>query len=65
MKVITTKLLLDNRGYESNSWNADSDDLPFDSDERLISRRQLYRINYIIIFSYINGYRVYVKINWM
>ena len=31
--------------YESNPLNVNVDDLPFDGDEMLITRQQLYRIN--------------------
>ena len=49
---------LDNRIYQSNHQNDDFGSLPFDGDERLISRLQLYHINYIIVFSYLNGLSV-------
>ena len=38
LKVSTIKLLLDNRGYQSNPRNANFDGLPFDGDEKLINR---------------------------
>ena len=50
LKVCLIKQSLDNRIYDSNPRNADFDDLSFDGDERLIDRRQLYRINDNIIF---------------
>ena len=31
--------------YETNHWNADFDELPFDGYERLITRQQIYSIN--------------------
>ena len=56
---------LDNRIYQSNHQNDDFGSLPFDGDERLISRLQLYHINYIIVFSYLNGLSVCIKTNQM
>ena len=55
LKVNTIKILLDIRIYKSSPGNADFDDLPFDGDERLITRRQLYHINDNIIFRLVNG----------
>ena len=49
-KVILTKIVFDNRIYESNPQNYDFDDLPFDDDEMLIPRWQIYRINDDILF---------------
>ena len=45
-----TKIVFDNRIYESNPQNYDFDDLPFDDDEMLIPRWQIYRINDDILF---------------
>ena len=42
LKVSPIKKSLDNRIYKSNTRDAYSDDLPFDGDERLISRWRLY-----------------------
>ena len=61
MKVISIERSLDNRGYESDPLNDDCDDLNFDGNERLISRKQLYCINNDIVFILINVSRVYVK----
>ena len=61
LKVSSTKWLLDNIRYKSNNRNDDFSDLPFDFDKRFFARQQLYHINYIIVFSYINGSNVYVK----
>ena len=44
-----------NRMYESNPRNDDFDGLPFDGDERLINRRQLYPLHANIVFSLNNG----------
>ena len=52
--------MLDNRIYESNPWNEDFGDLPFDDDKSFIARQQLCSINDGILFSLINGSRVYV-----
>ena len=41
LKVSLIKQSLDNRRYKSNPWDNNSDDLPFDGDESLISGRQL------------------------
>ena len=46
--------------YESNPLNADFGDLPFDEDEMLISRWQLYCIHDDIIFKLKNGLGFYV-----
>ena len=35
--------------YVSNPWNEDFYYLPFNCDERLITRRQIYHVNYDII----------------
>ena len=55
LKVSLTKQCFDNRIYEGNTQNYDFNDLSFDGDERLITRRQLYRINGNIIFRLNNG----------
>ena len=39
LKVGSIKGSLDDRRYKSNHQNSDFDDLPFDGDKRLISRR--------------------------
>ena len=41
--------------YESNPQNSDFGDLTFYSDERLITRQQIYRINCDIVFRLNNG----------
>ena len=51
MKVSSIEWLLDNRKYESNDKNVNFDDLPFDGDEMLNKRRQLYGIYDILVFS--------------
>ena len=38
-KVVSIRRSLYNIIYKSNPQNADSDDLPFDGDERLVARR--------------------------
>ena len=43
------KQSFDNWMYESNPPNSDFDSLPFDGDEILITRRQIYCLNYDII----------------
>ena len=50
LKVSPIKQSLDNKIYESNHRNTDFNDLPFDGDERLIARQQLYRIKDNILF---------------
>ena len=65
LKVSSIEWLLDNRLYKSNPRNYDLYDLTFDGDKRLISGRQLYRINDDIAFRLNNGLRVYVYTNWM
>ena len=42
LKVSLIKQSLDNRIYKSSYQNYDFNDLPFDGDERMIARRQLY-----------------------
>ena len=44
LKVNLIKLLLDNKIYQINPWNADFDDLPFDGEKRLLAKRRLYHI---------------------
>ena len=46
--------------YVSNPWNANFDDLPFNGDERLVTKQQIYRINDDIIKRLNNGSIVYV-----
>ena len=50
LKVSSIVRSLVNRRYKSNLQNDNFDDLPFDVDERLISRRKLY---HIMIISYL------------
>ena len=50
LKVSSIQKLFDNRIYESNHQNDDSDDLPFDGYERLITRQRLYCIHDNIVF---------------
>ena len=65
LKVSPIELLYDNRISESNPQHSDFDDLPFDGDEGLLARRQLYRVDYHIICRLINGSTIYVKSNIM
>ena len=51
--------------YESNPINADFDDLPFDCDERLITRRRIYCMNDDIVERLNNGSIVDVYTNLM
>ena len=51
LKVGFIEQSLNNRRYEINPQNENFDDLPFDGDERLIARRQLYCINDNMLFS--------------
>ena len=51
--------------YVRNPWNANFDDLNFDGDQRLINRRQIYRINDDIVEILNNGPIVDVYMNWM
>ena len=60
LKVISIELLLDNGTYNINNINENFDDLPFDGNERFISRQQLYRINDDIVFRLINVSSFYV-----
>ena len=63
LKISSIELQLDNRIYKSNPQNAYFDDLPFDGDEKLISRRRIYGINDDIVFMLNNGLIVYVYTN--
>ena len=49
--------------YKSNPQNSDFDDLPFDGDERLITRWQINRINDDVIERLNNGLIVDVYTN--
>ena len=60
LKVNLIEPLLDNIICKSNPQNYDFGDLHFGGDERLISRRWLYRINDDIGFRLINSLSVYV-----
>ena len=51
---------LDNIIYKSNTQNSNSNELPFDGDERFIDKKILYCINIIIIFRLINGLNIYI-----
>ena len=50
---------------ESNDQNFDFDDLPFDNDERLTTRQQIYHINDDIVERLNNGSIVGVYTNKM
>ena len=50
LKVSSIEQSFDNRIYESNPRNADFDDLPFDCDERFITRQRIYCIIDDIVF---------------
>ena len=50
LKVISIERLFDNIIYESDPLNANFYYLPFDCDERLITRRRIYFMNGDIIF---------------
>ena len=50
LKVSFIEQSLNNRRYEINPQNENFDDLPFDGDESLIARRQLYCINDNMLF---------------
>ena len=63
MKVSTIKQSLDNIIYESNPQNDNFNYLPFDGDERLIARWQIYRIKDDIIEGLNNGSIVDVYTN--
>ena len=54
------KKSFETRIYESNPRNDNLNDFTFYGDERLITRRQLYFINYNIIFRLNNVLSVYV-----
>ena len=58
LKVILIRRSFDNRIHESNPRNSNFDELPFDGDERLITRRQIYCINDDIVFILKNGSRI-------
>ena len=60
-----TEQLFDNILYKSNPLNTNFDDLPFDGDERLISRWWIYHTHNDIVESLNNGSRIYIKMNWM
>ena len=57
-KVSSIELPFYNRIYESNPWNSDFDDFPFDWYERLIARRLIYRINDYMVLRMNNGLNV-------
>ena len=61
LKVSSIERSFDKRIYESNPQNSDFDDLSFDGDERLITRRKIYRINDDVVFSLKNGSSVMYK----
>ena len=58
LKVSSTERSFDNIIYESDPQDSDFDDLPFDGDERLITRQKIYCINDDIIFRLKNGLSV-------
>ena len=49
LEVSLIKWSFDNWMYVSNPWNENFYYLPFNCDERLITRRQIYHVNYDII----------------
>ena len=55
LKVCLIEQLFYDMIYESNPQNSGFNYLPFDSDERLITGRQIYCINHDILFSLNNG----------
>ena len=59
-KVCLIGKLLHNRIYKGNIQNSDFEYLPFDGDERFISRQRTYFINDDIVFRLNNGSRVYI-----
>ena len=59
-KVCLIGQLLHNRIYKGNIQNFDFEYLPFDGDERFISRQRTYFINDDIVFRLNNGSRVYI-----
>ena len=65
LKVSVIKRSFDNRIYESDPLNANFDELPFDVDESLITIRQIYCINYEIMFRLNSGSSINVKTNRM
>ena len=60
LEVSSIERSFDNIIYESKPLNANFDDLPFDGDEILIARLQIYDVNYDIVFRLNNGSSVYV-----
>ena len=60
LKVSLIGLWFDKRIYESSPQNANFYDLPFDDDERLITRKRIYSIYADIVFRLNNGSIVYV-----
>ena len=65
MNVSSIERSFDNYTYEINNWNADFDDSPFDDDESLITRQQIYRIHKDIIEKLNNGLSIDVYMNRM
>ena len=51
--------------YKSNPQNSNFNDLPFDGDERLITKRQIYHINDNIAETLNNGLIVDIYTNLM
>ena len=60
LKVSLIERSFHNQIYESNTRNSDFYYSTFDGDERLITRRQIYHINDIIVFRLSNGFSVYI-----
>ena len=63
LKVSTIERAFDNWMHESNPQYSNFDRLPFDSDERLITRQQIYCINGYIVERLNNGSIVDVYTN--
>ena len=65
LKVSSTKQSFNEWIYISNHLNSDLDDLPFDVDQKLITRKLIYLINDDILESLNNGSIVDVYANIM
>ena len=63
LKVSLIKKILDKWMYVINPWYYDLSDVPFDDDERLIAKRQIYRINNNSVERLNNGSIVDINMN--
>ena len=65
LNISSIKRSFENLMYESNPQNYNFNDLPFDGDERLITRLQIYCLNDIVVEMLNNSLIVDVYINLM